>query len=412
MKKYQEVNREKFSSRWKETLDKENFDDMKGDAFLARDRSKNRKVVLFMDNNVPTFDKDAGSFIAFQYIKVLNDLNYKVIFWPHNLEKIEPYTDILQQMGVEVMYGERNFSEYINKYGESIDFAFVSRPHVAEAYMYLIRKKSSAKIFYIAHDLHFLREMRAAEVGKDKNLEKIASDTKKIEESMMSKSDVSLFFSGDEVKIVKKEFAEVSVDVLPWVQNIENSSPADFKDRKGLIFMGGYNHPPNVDAVKWFHKEVFPLVIKKVPNIEVTIYGSHVPKEISSLNARNFKVIGFIEEEKIKDIFDSAKIFIAPLRFGAGFKGKIAKAMSNGLPVITTDIGAEGMGLVDGENALIGNDSEAVANKIIRLYSDEALWNKISKNSLRYIGDNYSVDNAQHKIEKLLASDMGCKKYS
>jgi O-antigen biosynthesis protein len=401
MKKYQEINKGKFFKRWHDLLKEENFNDTAG-SFLARDRSKTKKVVLFMDNNIPTFDTDAGSFIAFQYLKILNDLNYKVIFWPLNLAKLDPYTDVLQQLGVEVVYGNKNFSEYIKENGKYIDFAFISRPHVASECLNLVKQNSSAKILYIAHDLHFLREMRDAEVSGDIGLKNIALETKKTEEFIFKEANNSLFFSDKEVEIVNKEFIGVSAEVIPWIQEIENNNPANFKSRNGLMFIGGYNHKPNVDAVLWFHKEIFPRLVKKIPNIEVTFYGSQVPKEIMDLNTKNFKIAGFIKEGELKNVFNSARIFIAPLRFGAGFKGKIAKAMSNGLPVVTTEIGAEGIGLIDMETAYITNNPTDFANKIEELYGNEDLWNRLSINSIRHVKDNFSVQNAENKLGEIL----------
>ncbi len=398
MKKYQEINKDKFFARWWDILEKENMNDDTDGPFLARDKSKGRKVVLFMDNGVPTFDRDAGSFIAFQYIKILNSLNYKVIFWPHNLEKIEPYTETLQQMGIETIYGCENFSKFVKKNGKFIDFAFLSRPHVAEEYMDIVRQNSDAKILYIPHDLHFLREMRSAQVSGSAMMEKEVNGTKKLEESAIKKADNSLFFSDKEVEIVKNEFPGVLAEVTPWIQEIENYNPARFEDRKGLIFIGGYNHKPNVDAVKWFHREIFPKILEKIPDAEVTFYGSHTPKEIMDLSADNFKIAGFVAEKDVKGVFNSAKIFIAPLRFGAGFKGKIAKAMSNGLPVVTTDIGAEGIGLTDGENTLIANDVESYVENIEKLYKNEEVWRKISKNSIEHIQRNFSIENAKQRI--------------
>lgn len=403
MKKYQEINKDKFFKRWHDVLEKENFNDMVDGPFLARDKSKDKKVVLFMDNNVPTFDKDAGSFIAFQYLKILNDLNYKVIFWSHNLEKIEPYTDILQQMGIEVSYGEANFNKFIRENGKFIDFAFISRPHVASTYIDIVKRNSNAKILYIAHDLHFLREMRGEEINKCKDTEKQSDEIKKIEESVMRKADISLFFSDREVEIVKKEFPYVSATIIPWIQEIENEVPSSFDDRKGLMFIGGYNHQPNVDAVKWFHDEIFPKILEKIPDIKAIFYGSNPPEEIVDLNADNFKIAGFIKEDDVKNIFNSARIFIAPLRFGAGFKGKIAKAMSNGIPVVTTDIGAEGIGLVDAKNAFVVNvNAEEYTNKVIELYSDKVIWTKFSNSSIDHVKENFSIKNAENKIIEIL----------
>jgi glycosyltransferase involved in cell wall biosynthesis len=95
----------------------------------------------------------------------------------------------------------------------------------------------------------------------------------------------------------------------------------------------------------------------------------------------------------VKDVspyFDGCRIFVSPLRYGAGMKGKIGQSMSFGLPVVTTTIGAEGIGLRDGENALIADDPGAFANAVVRLYEDEALWNRISRQSVEHIKENYS----------------------
>lgn len=403
MKKYQEINKKTFFERWGNILEKENYNDFDGQLFFARDKSIARKVVLFMDHNIPTFDKDAGSFIAFQYLKILKDLGYKIIFWPHNLAKLDPYTDILQQMGIEVFYGNQDFGKFMKENGKFLNFAFISRPQVAREYLDILKENSNARILYIPHDLHFLREMRTAQVSKDENLKKQSLETKKIEKLAMEKSDISLFFSDKEVEIVEAEFPNVSVGIIPWIQKIENEKPVNFEDREGLIFIGGYNHKPNVDAVKWFHDEIFPLVLEKIPSIKVIFYGSNPPKEITGYNCKNFQIAGFIEEADLKNIFNAARVFIAPLRFGAGFKGKVAKAMSNGLPVVTTAIGAEGIGLIDGKNVLIAKDeARDFAEKIVSLYGDEKKWRELSLNSIAHLEENFSVENATKKISEIL----------
>ena len=404
LKQYQEINKVKFFSRWKDVLEKENLNDYDDNApFLGRDRSKNKKIILYIDHNVPTYDKDAGSFIAYEYLKILKNLDYKVIFWPHNQAKLEPYTENLQQLGIEVIYGGTLFFDYMQKNGKHLDVVLVSRPHVAKDFMDIIKNNSAAKVIYIPHDLHYLRETRASEFSSNKK--QALQETEKIksaEEIAMKKADISLFFSNKEVEIVNHEFPDVSIDVIPWIQKIENDTPANFKNRKEIIFIGGYAHQPNVDAVKWFRNEIFPKVVAKISDIRVTFYGSNPPKEITDLDSDNFRIAGFIEEKDVKKIFDSAKIFVAPLRFGAGFKGKIAKSMSNGLPVITTSIGAEGIGLIDEETALIADNANDFAEKIIKLYNNDILWEKISKKSIKHIRENFSVQNAKEKMKQFL----------
>jgi GT2 family glycosyltransferase len=402
VKKYQEMNKKKFFSRWKEVLEKENCADSEGPIF-ARDRSKGKKLMLFLDWNVPTFDKDAGSFVAFQYLKMLKSLGYKIIFWPHNLAKLEFYTETLQQMGIEVAYGNASFEKFIKEYGSQIDISLVSRPEVAKEYLDLIKQYSKGKIIYIAHDLHYLRMGREAEISNDLEVKKKAEEMKLLEMSIMRKCDISLFFSDKEVEIVKKEFPEINTDTMAWIQNMhaEKNFPG-FADREGIIFIGGFNHRPNIDSVIWFRNEIFLRIKNKIPNIKITIIGSNATSEILALNDENFKIIGFVKEEDLPQFFDQNKIFTAPLRFGAGFKGKIAKAISFGIPVVTTNIGSEGIGLLDGETALIADNAEEFAEKIVKLYSDKELWGKISKNSMKHLQANFSTEAARKKFQAVL----------
>ncbi len=402
VKKYQEANKEKFFARWKDVLEKENCSDAEGPIF-ARDRSKGKKLMLFLDWNVPTFDKDAGSFVAFEYLKMIKSLGYKIIFWPHNQAKLEPYTETLQQMGIETVYGKVSFEKFMKEYGSQIDITLVSRPEVAKEHLDLIKKYSQGKVIYIAHDLHYLRMGREAEIGNDPEVKKKAEKMKSLEKSIMKKSDISLFFSDKEVKIVKKEFPEIVADTMAWIQNMhaEKKIPG-FTDREGIIFIGGFIHRPNIDSVIWFHDEIYPLVKDKIPNIKITIIGSNATPEILALNDENFKIIGFVKEEYLSQFFGRNRIFAAPLRFGAGFKGKIAKAMSFGIPVVTTGIGSEGIGLSDGETALISDNAEDFAEKIVKLYSDGELWEKISKNSREHLKKSFSTEAAKEKFQVVL----------
>jgi GT2 family glycosyltransferase/glycosyltransferase involved in cell wall biosynthesis len=406
MKRYQQINKSKFFDRWNKILLSENLNDEIDGPFLARDRSKNKKVVLFVDNNIPTFDKDAGSFIAFQYLKVLVDLNFKVIFWPYNLQKLMPYAVELQQIGIETIYGNENFEKFITANGKYLDYAIVSRPHIAAECLDIIKLNSNAKILYIPHDLHFLRETRELEISNDDKLKKQIIQTKKSEQVAFEKSSSSLFFSDKEVEIVNKEFPGAEAVVVPWIQNIENPKPSKFEKRNGLVFIGGYNHKPNVDAVLWFHDKIFPKLKEKITDLKVYLYGSNPPAELEALNTEDFVMAGFIEEDNIKEIFDKAKIFIAPLRYGAGFKGKIAKAMSNGLPVVTTEIGAEGIGITDGFNSFIADNPNEFAEKVFKLYTDEQLWNKFSSGSIEHVKTNFSFEAAKNRLNNIMQGKM------
>ncbi|MDP1845275.1 MAG: glycosyltransferase [Candidatus Moranbacteria bacterium] len=409
-KKYQEINKEKFFERWKDVLAKENFNDFENKVFLARDRSKNKKVMLYMDNNVPTHDQDAGSFVTFEYLKIFLNLGYKIVFWPHNMQKLEPYVETLQQMGIETVFGSISFEQFIRKNGKFIDLALLARPHVASDFIDLIYENTKAKIIYSTIDLHHLREKREYEVGKANGVLELPDwkKTKELEIELMEKSDVSLLFSSEEEKIINKEFPEISVETIPWIQKVNFSDGQKEYERRGILFLGGFSHAPNTDAVIWFHDKIFPLIKKDLPGIEVAIAGSNPPQEIMKLNSDDFEIKGFVPDEDLPSFFGRHKVFVAPLRYGAGFKGKIAMAMSYGLPVVTTSIGAEGMGLEDGETAMIADSAEDLAKKIINLYNSENDWKKIADNSIRHVAENYSAEAAQKKFTEIVGKIGHC----
>lgn len=403
MKKYQLVNAKTFFDRWADVLSKENFISGTQNLFLARDRSKNKKIILFMDNNVPAFDKDAGSFISFKYLESMVSLGYKIIFWPHSLNFISPYTEILQQLGIEVVYGRESFKDFIRENGKFISFSFVNRPHVADEYIDYIKKYSKSKIFYIAQDLHFLREERIAKLEKNKLKKKMSLRTKELEKEIIGKADKSLFFSDKEVIMANELSGKTNSIIAPWVQEVfKDSKNVNFDNRKDIVFVGGFSHMPNIDAVKWFHSEVFPDIKKDVPEIKVLIIGSNPTEEILNFNSSNFKILGFVSDEERDEYLKKARVFIAPLRVGAGFKGKIALSMAHGLPVVTTDIGAEGIGLVDGESAMIANNPNEFAEKLLKLYKDKNVWENISNNGYNHVKEKYSLQKIREYLINLL----------
>jgi GT2 family glycosyltransferase len=375
VKGFQVVNQKKFYKKWEFVLESNNFKNVE-DVFLARDRSQRKKVMLFVDHYVPTPDKDAGSFITYEYLKIFLDMGFKIIFWPDNLYKMEPYTEELQQMGIEVVYGPQNFKKYIKRYGKYVDVAYLARPNIAINYIEHIKRYSNAKILYCPHDLHFLREQRRALIdNKAKQCVKEVDGWKAKEFYLMCKSDVTLLFSEVEKEIIRKENPEIATAILSWVQPI-NGLKKVFKEKKDLVFIGGFAHMPNEDAVEWFVEEIFPLIKNKIHGIRFIVIGSHPTKRVSAMDSKDVLVKGFVKD--VGAHFQDSRVFVAPLRYGAGFKGKIVHAMSYGLPVVTTSTGAEGMGLKDGENVLIADNAEDFADKVVALYDDQSAWDNLS----------------------------------
>jgi glycosyltransferase involved in cell wall biosynthesis len=203
--------------------------------------------------------------------------------------------------------------------------------------------------------------------------------------------------------VEKRTLEELGIDnicIIPNIHNLTCQNFNDFEQRSGLVFIGSYNHPPNIDAVIWLCQEIMPIVWESHPEICLTLLGSNVKDEVKALASEKVIVTGYVPE--VDPYFLKNRVFVAPLRFGAGMKGKIGQSMSYGLPVVTTSIGAEGMGLKDSYDVLIADDPRSLASSIIKLYYDRELWVRISQNSLETI-EQYSPEKVKSKLSQLFA---------
>jgi O-antigen biosynthesis protein len=403
-KRFQDVNRSKFYGKWKSVLAASHLQ-VGEDVFLARDRSQSKKVVLYVDHQIPTFDQDAGSKITYEYLKLFANLNFKVIFWPDPLQKIEPYTSTIQQMGIEVVYGYGSLKSFLKKHGRHIDYAFLSRPLVARQHINVVKTCCpQAKLLYVAHDLHFLREMRRAEIEGNRTLKYAAKQLKHIEMDLMEKSDLTLVFSNVEKRILEAEERRMNVQIMPWIQDLNNHD-VDFDERRNLMFIGGFVHQPNKDGMLWFAKAIFPRIRKKINGIKLIIIGSKPTVDILALQSNDIFVAGYVQDPT--ENFKSSRVFVAPLRYGAGVKGKILEAMSYGLPVVTTAIGVEGLDLEPGKNVLVANEPDEYADAVVSLYSSKELWLTLSQNGLHYVNDNHSANTAKIALCRMLGITNG-----
>ena len=402
MKKYQVVNQEKFKQKWAKQLVKQPKSGT--DIELCRIHSQPKRILIF-DACTPTPDQDSGSLRMINLIKILKDLNYHVVFMPENLMHNDRYTLDLQQLGVECIYHPhvKNPVDYLKHKGKYLNAVLLSRYYVAEPVMPFIREYcAKAQIIFDTVDLHYVRERRMAEIAKDKKLAKMAEVTRDKELAVAKACDVTLVVSPFEVEVLAKELPETKVKVLTNIHQVYGCRKT-FSQRKDIMFIGGYQHTPNVDAVEWFVKEIFPLVEKQLPDLKFHIIGSKAPKHIQAMAKNNIVYQGFVEN--IEPIMDDIRIAIAPLRFGAGVKGKVNMSMSYGQPVVGTKIAVEGMFTQDGVDVLMAETPQQFANQIIRLYNDEGLWNKLSKGGLENVQKYFSFDAAKIAINKILNGD-------
>ncbi len=391
IKSYQVRNREIFYEKWKEVLQKEHFAN-EDDLFLARDRSGTKKTILFIDYEVPRFDMFAGSRTNYMYLRLLVDLGLNVKFMSADFNRVEPYASVLEEAGIEVLCGDwyhENWRNWIADNGGHIKYVLVNKPDTAEMFIDEIRLRTGAVILYQGHDLHFLRLMRSHETENSLKTLKEAEYYKKLEHDIFNKSDVILTFSEVEKKIIEEAVPHKKVIAVPLFFYDEVSmEPLDFHERRDIMFVGGFAHRPNGDAVSWFCKNVFPLILRRLPDIKFRVVGSSPSQELRKLSSRNVEIVGRVSDEELERLYAQTKLVVIPLRFGAGVKGKLIEAMHKGIPVVSTSIGVEG---IENIESLIGpRDSEAdFADEVVSLYNSSRL-EEISKSYLEFIRDHFS----------------------
>jgi glycosyltransferase involved in cell wall biosynthesis len=224
-----------------------------------------------------------------------------------------------------------------------------------------------------------------------------------MELTMMYKADISYFPSYVEIDVIHSIDASIRAKAISlyvydtFLSHIEQ----DFAKREDIMFVGGFAHPPNADGVLWFAKEVFPKIRARFPEVKFYVAGSKVTDEIRALEQPGNGIIikGFVTDEELSEMYAKSKVAVVPLRYGAGVKGKVLEALYNGIPLVTTNIGAEGIPFV-GTALEISDDPEGFAEKVIGLYGDNERCRQLSVKTQEYIKEHFSLDGAWKIIEE------------
>ena len=405
LKRYQVANSEKLKEKWAEEFAEQCVNTGNPDPFRARERSMGKPIILVVDHYVPTYDRDAGSKTTFQYLKMFLKKGFVVKFLGDNFLHEEPYSTTLEQMGIEILYGPEyqvKIWDWLKDHGDEIAVAYLNRPHIATKYVDYILDNTNIKVIYYGHDLHFLREGREYELTGDLEKKKASDYWKTVELSLMEKAAVSYYPSYIERDAIKALHPEINVkDITAYVyETFKEELELDFGKREGILFVGGFAHPPNADAVLWFAKEIFPKIRERL-SINWYVVGSKVTDEIRALEQPGNGIVikGFVSDEELEELYQSCRIVVVPLRYGAGVKGKVVEAVYNGSPVVTTSIGAEGIPEAE-DVLLVEDDPDRFADLVADLYGDEEWCRRMCEKTQTYIREYFSVDAAWSRIEE------------
>lgn len=397
-KKYQEVNRPKFKRQWARAYAAHGVEGETPD--LEKDRGIIGRV-LFIDYAPPRADKDAGSYAALQEMKLVQSLGYKVTFISTNMAHLGRYTEDLQKSGVEVVHAPffMNPSEYLDRHAGDFDAFYITRYYVAQNVLEQIRRQApNAKILFNNADLHFLRELRAAKSEADADMLDRARKTRSEEIDVIRIVDVVLSYNEVEHSVIQAYTdGECTVVRCPWVVDVPDAVPAAGA-RHGLSFLGSFHHHPNAEGVRWFVRNVMPLLAGQNASHHLTIYGSGMSDEIRAMRSAYVTAHGFVQD--VTEAYNSHRVFVAPLLSGAGIKGKVISALAHGIPCVVSPIAAEGIGLRSGHDCFVAEKPADWAEAIARLNTDDDLWEKISQNARTYMHRSFSFEQGRHLMRE------------
>ncbi|HZP09578.1 glycosyltransferase [Methyloceanibacter sp.] len=363
-------------------------------------------------------DKDSGSRSAFSYLQILSRAGFQVTFVPADLRPGGAYGRALRRLGVKIVSAPQwtTLPHVIESLAPCADLLLLFRAPVAAQVFGLIRTIApSASILFNTVDLHFLRMEREAELDGNEASKDEALEVRRLELDLINRSDAAIVVSSYERDLLRELAPQASVHRIPILREMPRGSllerlrwracslfraadeldpsvkrrDLDFRRRSALLFIGGFDHTPNVDAVKWFVGEVWPLLQSRGFPHRLIIAGSNMPDDVAALASDRIEARGYVKD--LGRLYAACRVSIAPIRYGAGMKGKIVESLGYGVPVVATSMAAEGMDLRHNETVLIADSPVATADEILRAYDDDGLWQVLSNSGYRHVESHFSL---------------------
>ena len=397
-KQFQVTNRAKFYEKWRETLEREHHPHDQRLAERAADRRRGPFVFVF-DDRIPTPDRDAGSARMAFILRALREWS-RPVFVSVSKEAWPAYERLLWKDGVETA-SVVDFKRLLKE--RDFYAAVLSRPEVAEALMGPIRRAApGVRIVFDMVDAHFIRFGRESELTGDAAVAAEAARYREVEVALARRADLIWCNSTADKEAVEQLVPRVPVVVIPTIHEL-HAPGRPFAERRDLLFLGNFRHRPNADAVHFLVREILPHLRDAAPGARLLLVGDNAPPEIAAYASDEVRLLGHVPD--LDPLMARARVFVAPLRFGAGVKGKIGEALAYGLPVVTTTVGAEGMGFTDGEHALVADEPRDFAAAVARAYNDEALWQRLSDNGRRHVRTHFSPEVVGRVINDSVTGD-------
>ncbi len=330
---------------------------------------------LVIDNELPRPDRDAGSVSAMEQMLLLRKLGYRVTFAAASgNQAANGEIRILESQGIEVVRAPSysSVSDYLTRQGLSLDLVQVYRYMNAAMFLDRVRTLApTAKLIFSPADLHHLREQRRASVNGAARPDDSTLAIRDQELACVRQADATILNSDFELGLLRDQVDPEKLRLLRWVSH-PTPSPLGFAERNGMVFVGGFRHGPNVDGVCWFVEAVMPKLRARRPGLVLHIAGSDITDAVVALAAPDVTVHGWVAD--LGGLLSRMRLSVAPLRYGAGFKGKVATSLNHGVPVVGSAMALEGTGLAVGPGVALADDADAFVEAILAIHDDAQGW--------------------------------------
>jgi glycosyltransferase involved in cell wall biosynthesis len=346
---------------------------------------------LVIDEVIPDSARDAGSQAIVSHMRALQELNFAISFVAAQSD--EPSVSAvarLENAGIS-HYGPPYYSsveDVLKRQRDCFDLIYLHRVSNAEKYLALSRHYNRrARLIYSVADLHHIRVARQAEIEERPELLAVSKRLRLAECVAAVQANAVVTHSVDEAQWLRQAVPTASVYVAPWsVPILSITTQPDV--RRGIAFIGGFQHGPNLDAVWFLVKKIMPLVWQQDPEIVCLLAGSFMPDAFKIFAEPRIEILGAVDD--LAEVFGRVRLTVAPLRYGAGVKGKVLNSLAAGIPCVMTQIGAEGMALTEKLKMLIAGTAEELAALIVKLHNDMDTLTKLSGACQAFIQERYS----------------------
>ena len=371
-------------------------------AAMTETAPASRGLALVIDHHWPQPDRDSGSVDIVNLVQALAALGFDTILAASKAHHgDQPARNRLTTQGVRCLNegDAASVEAFIRERGFFIDVCVICRVFCGGEFLERLQRHApQARLIFNSIDLNYLREERRAAHLQDDALSALIPQARAREEHLIRSSDATLVVSTVERDLLEKTMPGSLVVQMPLARELHKPARG-YAGRAGIGFIGGFSHAPNVDAVRFFLKEIWPSVQSRLPACECTIVGPDAPGDLSE-GHRNVHILGHVSD--IEPWFESLRLTMAPLRFGAGAKGKVASSLSHGVPCVLTDVASEGMSLGAQEGVLVANTPREFAEAVVSAYTNEACWNKLSAAGLSYAERMLSFDAWRGRLDRTL----------